>query len=1278
MTGLRARPVEVARIPLTVVDAVTSERTDVVVTVDPLAPAQALEEALVAALRPRGRGLWLGEQRLDDQPLGTTGVRAGVVLGVGGPVDHPGPGTGPVVEVLSGRGAGERHPLVDVLSLGPVRVTAGPAGVVAGDAVLRPGEGLDVGDRVIALGRGGPPVRPAVVTRPPRLRARAATVTLQVPRPPALPEGRRLPVVPLLLPVLLGVVMALVSNPLFLLFTLLSPLMALSTWWSDRGQARRTRARLEGEHKEALEALRQEEQRLRAEESARRHHDAPDPDHELGSRLWERRRTDDDFLRLRLGLGEQPPVSYRLSDGEPAPLVVPVGVSLRDVGVLGVVAARPLAHWLVLQAALLHSPRDLSVWLLADPALEDEGWQWVRWLPHLAPGPGQDCAALVGTTVDGVAARVGELVALVAARVAAARDVRGSLENRERADLLVVLDGAQALRAVPGLATVLRDGPSVGVHALCLEEVPESLPEECQAVVVDGVLRRSGEADTAVRLDRATAGDAERRARALAPLRDALDDEARLPSTARLLEVLALDPPTPERVRARAGRTTSAVVGVDADGPVALDLQRDGPHVLVAGTTGAGKSELLQTLVASLAVANRPDAMTFVLVDYKGGAAFRECARLPHTVGMVTDLDGHLVERALASLTAELKRRERQLQDAGAKDIDDLWRAGAVLPRLVIVIDEFASLVEELPDFVRGLVGIAQRGRSLGVHLVLATQRPSGVVSPEIRANTDLRLALRVTDAAESVDVLDAPDAAGIPRSAPGRALARTGPGPLVPFQTARVGGRRPGAASALDVRELPWAEVGLPARRPPVVEVDDESTDLHALVEAVRAAHPGPAPQGPWLPPLPDRVPPALGCFGLEDLPEQQRQQPAVWDGGGHLLVVGAARSGRSTALRAVTRSLVATRSPDDLHVYALDLGSDGLACLAPLPHTGAVVTRHEPERAERLLARLAVEIVRRQGHGGVGDPELLLVLDRWEALEEGQDTVLRLLRDGAAVGLRALISGDRTALLGKLPHAVEDTLLLRLAERSDYALAGLDPRQLPTTIGDGRGFRGGRELQVADVTAADVLSLVLPAAARPPFRVDPLPARITWEAAVGLGGEGFVVGGDELGLLSADLSRGFTVAGPAGSGRSTALLALARSLPRTCAVTPRPSPLAGVDVDGLLAFLEAGPGAVLVDDAELVEGPMADLLIQVSRDGRDSGHSLVVAGTTEDLATVFRGFVADVRRSRTGLLLGVASHLDGELLGVRLPRASVRPGPAGRGLLVRHGAVDVVQVPV
>ena len=261
---------------------------------------------------------------------------------------------------------------------------------------------------------------------------------------------------------------------------------------------------------------------------------------------------------------------------------------------------------------------------------------------------------------------------------------------------------------------------------------------------------------------------------ALAPVRDA--DARRSEGVAdgvTLLDLLDCEEPDGDWVLGRwdAASGLGAVVGAAAGGSLSVDLRADGPHGLVAGMTGAGKSELLQTLITALAVSHPPNRLAFLLVDYKGGAAFKDCVRLPHTVGLVTDLDAHLTQRALASLNAELQRRERILREAGAKDLADMESqdADGAPPSLLIVIDEFATLAKEVPDFVDGVVDVAQRGRSLGVHLLLATQRPSGVVSENIRANTNLRIALRVNEAAESSDVIGAPDAARIPRDRPGR-----------------------------------------------------------------------------------------------------------------------------------------------------------------------------------------------------------------------------------------------------------------------------------------------------------------------------------------------------------------------------------------------------------------------------------------------------------------------------------------------------------------------------
>lgn len=714
---------------------------------------------------------------------------------------------------------------VQVTDLGSMNGTTVDGRAVTGTIELPVGAVLGAGASRFALAAAGQPtvpVRPTgtgalAVNRPPRVLPPAERPRVHLPARPAPAERPPFPVLMVLAPLVVGVGLWLVlRNAGFLLFTLLSPVVVLANVVSDRRagrqRSRRETARWRTSRDAAEQAL---ADAVRADQDRRRLA-APDPAQTAvaaagpGPRLWERRRGDDDVLALRVGLADLPAEVEAEGDVPPGATTardVPVVVPLRSAGVLGVAGptepARALARWLVVQAAVWHSPRDLRVVVLAEPAAAP-AWEWARWLPHARPDERADCLARFGVGAAQSAARVAEL----------AGDADPGGPDRPR--VLVVVDGARALRGVPGLAQLLAAGPAAGIHAVAVEADPRLLPEECGATAVLTAdlparleLRVRGRAPVCdVAAELVGTGYAERAARALAPLRDDTGRQANgsLPRELRWTDVAGLplaggedDVAAVLDRWAAPGHSTEAVLGRGLDGVVPVDLRRDGPHALVAGTTGAGKSELLQTLLASLAAGNRPDELHLVLVDYKGGAAFGPCAELPHVVGMVTDLDGPLVERALASLTAELAHREAVLAAARVADLDEhrrrVGRPGGpdvVLPRLCIVVDEFAALAAELPEFVAGLVGIAQRGRSLGVHLVLATQRPEGVVSADIRANTNLRLCLAVQRESESRDVLDTPDAARISRATPGRGYLRTGHGELTAFQAARVGGPRP------------------------------------------------------------------------------------------------------------------------------------------------------------------------------------------------------------------------------------------------------------------------------------------------------------------------------------------------------------------------------------------------------------------------------------------------------------------------------------------------------
>ncbi|WP_146819654.1 FtsK/SpoIIIE domain-containing protein, partial [Actinotalea fermentans] len=572
-----------------------------------------------------------------------------------------------------------------------------------------------------------------------------------------------------------------------------------------------------------------------------------------GPLLWSRRPEHEEFLTVRLGTGDvrsrctitgadaadgAADVRQALRDlVEHAGTVTqaPVVANLRKGGNLGIAGPRQhvaeLAGAIALQLVALHSPAELSLAAVV-PARSSADWRWLPWLPHT--GSAHAALGSVPLLADDAGAAV-TLVAALEELVAARRGGAARPEPRGRVAanpgaaqaeeppflpsvVLVVEDGAPVDRA--RLTAIAENGPDVNVHVVWVAATADALPAACREfVVVDAEGRatagavRPGELRFPVVIERLAAADAPALARLLAPVEDAgavVEDQAGLPQSVSFLALvgpeLGADPGVQlERWResgslgrapggvARAG-SLRAIVGQGVAGPMVLDLREQGPHALVGGTTGAGKSEFLQSWVLGMASAHSPSRVTFLLVDYKGGAAFADCVRLPHTVGLVTDLSPHLVRRALTSLRAELRFREGLLNAKEAKDLLALEKRGDpdTPPSLVIVVDEFAALATEVPEFVDGVVDVAQRGRSLGLHLILATQRPAGVIRDNLRANTNLRVALRMADEDDSNDVLGSPLAAHVDPGLPGRGAVRTGPGRIVTFQSAYAGGRTP------------------------------------------------------------------------------------------------------------------------------------------------------------------------------------------------------------------------------------------------------------------------------------------------------------------------------------------------------------------------------------------------------------------------------------------------------------------------------------------------------
>lgn len=1280
-------------------------------------------------------------------------------------------------------------------------------------ATIVPADLVQIGSTVLRLGIA--PAADADLTpdplgdrgfnRPSRIRPAAEQPVISLPGDkPQDPDQSPMPWLSAIIPVVLGVTMAIVfGRAIMLLMAAASPIMVIGSFLTNRKLAKKKGVKTE---QEWIDDVRGAERRIAELAKLQRLESwfrLPDPvviaDIATAplSRLWERRRVDADAMAVRVGVAEvaldvrfEGGGKDRTSPRRVGVAPVPVAPDLRA-GVLGIAgpddAARSIARSIVASFATLRSPRDAELVVICPDDAEGE-WGWTQWLPHAQAVAGTPAA--IGNTDDTRRERLRELGVALEHRMR----VAGHRGAEPPHDLLVVVDGAREYRMLPGMVPLLEHGAAHGIHVVALDRDRSRLPEEAKSVVViDPVDPAVARVETGtdyhpvVLLDGVSVPQAESMARSLCSIRhvSGVGDDAMLPATVRYADLMKLDLDDPEPLVRRWStqpRNTFVIVGATGEGEFAIDISRDGPHALVAGTTGSGKSEFLQALVISLAMANRPDALNFVLVDYKGGSAFADCERLPHTVGMVTNLDARETERALASLDAELKRRERVLRDMNAKDVDSAWARDAEtaarrgLARLMIVIDEFAELRTELPDFIDGLVRIARVGRSLGVNLVLATQRPAGVVTPEMQSNINLRVALRVTDRTDSSDILGTGDAALISPTTPGRGYVRTGPSAApVAFQTARVAGIRPGVQRSTRVlprkAALTWDGLGYPVKYPKTgaaqpQHTDHDDTDLRALVNLVTAATQQlgiPKNPSPWLLPLPavlplekfqdQQVPDEAIVLGLEDVPGEQSQRSLTWDvrTGSHLLFIGGSMSGRTTALRTILAQVVQVYSPADLHMYVLDFGNGALLPLVDAPHTGAVVTQLDSDRLPRLVQRLLEELGRRQAvlsAAGVGHiaeqraqateadrlPYAVIAIDGWERLLSTmnadqlvtfRDQVMRVLREGPAVGVRVLLTGDRGISGDKITSFIDEQYVLPLRDLSDYRTAGILAKDVPTDLPPGRVLFGaaGTEAQLAILvrdtsgeaqTAAlrriveqvrDHYDQFAQLAALPrPFRVDPLPGHFALTAAYELplgdtgAAEGPVVavGGDLLSRFTIDwpAEGGFVVTGGRKSGRSSALAAIVHQLAwrktPLVVVSPRESILTEVAAGHGIPVISAGDTAppdlervldqvgefvtVVVDDAEVFKNAP----IEHSLTGLKHRIAFIVSADSESLSTLFGGPVVEAKRARRALVLRPESAIMGtQAIGTPIPKFLLGRGTPGSAVLTTSAGWLPVRVP-
>jgi S-DNA-T family DNA segregation ATPase FtsK/SpoIIIE len=846
----------------------------------------------------------------------------------------------------------------------------------------------------------------------------------------------------------LGAVLFVVVNPkpIYIISGLLFALAAIAMGAGMAVQQQtgwRRRATLERSRYQAYLAELRRTARGVAEQqraAAAWHHPAPDALEAFvrsRARRWERRPADEDFLELRVGQGPRPlasPLRFEagadpLSKLDPVSedavrnfLAVqgtvseqPLTVSLTETRVLSVVGPRTSAleatRALLGQLTALHAPDDVHLMLcLEEPARRD--WEWAKWLPHLRR-EGHDRHEAGSVPVGGQR----ELAAALAAEAAIAR-VRSSPDEPgpTRPWLIVLADGvmppAESLEHLRP-----RSGSRITIVTLAESQQSEPSAVDLRVRLERGgglLLERAGEEEPVAEghADRLGCHAAEALARRLSPFRlsSEVGGQRRPAQTVPLDDLLgvpdvgALEPAEIWRARPLRERL-KLPIGVSPEGqPVILDLKEaalggDGPHGLVIGATGSGKSELLRTVVAGLSLSHPPDLLAFVLVDFKGGAAFAGLNELPHVAGMITNLadDLALVDRMHAALFGEMRRRQELLKQAGnlpsVRDYHRQRAAGAdldPLPYLVVIVDEFGELLASRPDFIDLFVAVGRLGRSLGMHLLLSSQQLEEGRLRGLEGHLSYRIALRTFSAQESRAVLGVPDAYELP-PVPGSGYLKVGTRVYSRFRAALVSQphRPPRAGVAASSRPEPFTLQSLRIEQTSATErstAEDEGQEsgspsvLEVAVAQLRDA--APRAHQVWLPPLESRLTldsvigevrprPGRGLLapnaawsgnlavpiGLVDRPADQTRAVLSVDlsgSTGHLLFVGAPQTGKSTLLRTLICAFSLTHTPLEAQFYCIDYGGGALTSLGDLPQVGGVCGRHDPERVRRTVSEV------------------------------------------------------------------------------------------------------------------------------------------------------------------------------------------------------------------------------------------------------------------------------------------------------------------------------------
>lgn len=898
---------------------------------------------------------------------------------------------------------------------------------------------------------------------------------------------------PIVMLIVMGIVAMIQPRGIYIIVSLVMFMMTLVTstvqFFKDKGIQKRRKERRRRIYNQYLENKRVELQELAEQQKKVLYFHFPSFERmkyltdQISDRLWERSLESHDFLQFRLGTGKIP-ASYEISlhsgdmanremddlleqsqmmekvyrEVQDVPIVA--NLSQGSIGLIGKASVvKNEIHQIIGQLAFFHSYHDFRMIFIFDEE-EYSRWEWVKWLPHFQL-PHVHAKGLIynDKTRDQLLSSIYEMLR--------ERDVHENKDKMRFApQLLFIITNRQLIADHVILEYLEGEHSSLGVSVIFAAESKESLSEHIHTLVRyindeegDILIKERKAVSIPFRLDAHNRKGNESFARLLRTLDHQVGMTNSIPSSVSFLQMVNAkdvdEMPIKENwLTNESAKSLAVPVGLKGkEDVVELNLHEKahGPHGLLAGTTGSGKSEFLQTYILSLAIHFHPHEVAFLLIDYKGGGMAQPFKNIPHLLGTITNIEGskNFSERALASIKSELKRRQRlfdKYQVNHINDYTDLYKqqqAEEPLPHLFLISDEFAELKREEPDFIRELVSAARIGRSLGVHLILATQKPGGVIDEQIWSNARFRVALKVQDANDSREILKNGDAATI--TVTGRGYLQVGNNEVYElFQSAWSGSpyledttqSEDEIALVTDLGFIPLSNVKTHDQKK-----KGKKTEIDAIVEKIEALQ---VEMGinklnsPWLPPLANRLSrkwhPSSDQheinFAMIDEPEKQSQSVFHYDvlEDGNIGVFGSSGYGKSHTLITLLLGMAEHFSPEELHYYLFDFGNGTLLPLKQLPHTADFFLMDEQRKIEKFMKELKNEISRRKMlfqkrevsnikmYNMVSEEKLPLIfftIDNFDLIkEEMQDLeayINQFARDGQSLGIYLMITATR-----------------------------------------------------------------------------------------------------------------------------------------------------------------------------------------------------------------------------------------------------------------------------